>query len=163
MGDAIAIIVGQQLGAGSIEEAKDTSRKIIVLSVLLASACGILMFSLAGVFPKVYNTTDEVRRIASTVIRITACFMPVHAFLHAVYFAIRSGGKTVITFLFDSVYLWVIAFPFAYFLGHYTNVQIREMFIYCQAIDLIKVTVGFLIYRSGVWANNITDNDNAKA
>lgn len=158
MGDAIAIIVGQQLGAGKIEEAKDTSKKIIALSVLFATICGAFMFMLSGIFPKVYNTTDEVRSVATTVIKITACFMPVHAFLHAVYFAIRSGGKTVITFLFDSVYLWVIAFPFAYFLGHYTGLAIREMFILCQAIDLIKVTVGIYVYRSGIWANNITES-----
>lgn len=156
MGDAIAIIVGQQLGAGKIDEAKITSKRIIALSVLLAAGCGALMFVISGLFPKVYNTTEDVRNIASAVIRITSVFMPVHAFLHAVYFAIRSGGKTVVTFLFDSVYLWVIAFPFAYFLAHYTSIGIIVMFILCQTIDLIKVTVGFFIYRSGVWAENIT-------
>ncbi len=159
MGDAIAIIVGQQLGAGQIDEAKETSAKIIVMSVFFSAVCGLLMVAISNVFPQVYNTSDEVRRIAGTVIRITACFMPVHAFLHAVYFAIRSGGKTVITFLFDSVYLWVIAFPFAYFLAHYTSLQIKPMFISCQSIDLIKVTVGFIIYKSGIWAQNITGDD----
>lgn len=156
MGDAIAIIVGQQLGAGQIDEAKDTSGKIIVMSIFFSAVCGLLMIGISDIFPLVYNTTDEVRKIAGVVIRITACFMPVHAFLHAVYFAIRSGGKTVITFLFDSVYLWIIAFPFAYFLAHYTSLSIKPMFISCQSIDLIKVTVGFIIYRSGVWAQNIT-------
>jgi len=126
MGDAIAIIVGQQLGAGKIDEAKDTSRKIIALSVGLATLCGVLMFAVAGLFPRVYKTTDEVRSIAASVIRIVSCCMPIHAFLHAVYFAIRSGGKTVITFLFDSVYLWVIAFPFAYYLAHFTNIGISD-------------------------------------
>lgn len=158
MGDAIAIIVGQQLGAGKIDEAKATASKIIALSVTLAASCGLVMFVVARYFPMVYKTTDEVRDIATDVIRIVSCFMPIHAFLHAVYFAIRSGGKTVITFLFDSVYLWVIAFPFAYILAHYTNIDIRPMFIYCQLIDLIKVTIGFLIYRSGVWARNITSD-----
>ncbi len=105
MGDAIAIIVGQQLGAGEIEEAKDTSVKIIVMSVFFATIGGALMFAVSGVFPQVYKTSDEVRSLAATFIRITVCFMPIHAFLHAVYFTIRSGGKTVITFLFDSVYL----------------------------------------------------------
>lgn len=158
MGDAIAIIVGQQLGAGEIKEAKETSRKIIALSVLLSATCGVLMFMVAGLFPKVYNTTDEVRSIATMLIRVISVCMPIHAFLHAVYFAIRSGGKTVVTFLFDSVYLWVIAFPFAYFLAHYTSMDIKPMFISCQLIDLIKVTVGFLIYRSGIWARNITND-----
>ncbi len=161
MGDAIAIIVGQQLGAGKIEEAKDTSAKIIVMSLFFSAVCGLLMMAVSDIFPLVYNTTDEVREIAGVVIRITAAFMPVHAFLHAVYFAIRSGGKTVITFLFDSVYLWIIAFPFAYFLAHYTSLQIKPMFISCQSIDLIKVTVGFIIYKSGIWAQNITGDKEA--
>jgi putative MATE family efflux protein len=158
MGDAIAIIVGQQLGAGQIKEARETSAKIITMSVFFAAAGGLMMLCVSGVFPKVYNTSDEVRNLASTLIRVIVCFMPIHAFLHAVYFSIRSGGKTFITFLFDSVYLWVISFPFAYFLAHYTGIDIRYMFIACQAIDLIKVMIGFFIYRSGIWARNITES-----
>ena len=160
MGDAIAIIVGQQLGAGQIREARDTSSKIIAMSVFFAAIGGLMMLSVSGVFPQVYNTSDEVRSLASTLIRIIVCFMPIHAFLHAVYFSIRSGGKTFITFLFDSVYLWIISFPFAYFLAHHTRIDIRFMFILCQAIDLIKVMIGFFIYRSGIWARNITESVN---
>ena len=157
MGDALAIVVGQELGAGNIEKAKDTATKIIVMAVAFASLGGLFMFGISYIFPLVYNTTDEVRHIAGLVIRITACCMPIHGFLHATYFAIRSGGKTVITFLFDSVYLWVIAFPFAYFLAHYTGLSIGPMFFSCQLIDLLKVAVGYFIFRSGIWARNITE------
>ena len=157
MGDVIAIIVGQQLGAGKIEEAKETSAKIITMSVVFAALGGLLMFVISNIFPLVYNTTEEVRGYAGLFIRIIAVFTPIHGFLHAMYFAIRSGGKTFITFLFDSVYLWVVAFPFAYVLAHFTSVDIGPMFVYCQAIDLIKVTVGVFIYRSGIWARNITE------
>ncbi len=158
MGDAIAIIVGQQLGAGHIEEAKDTATKITVMAVTFAALGGLFMFAISDLFPMVYNTTDDVRAIAGTVIRITACVMPIHALLHALYFAIRSGGKTVVTFLFDSVYLWVIAFPFAYCLAHFTDMPIGPLFTLCQLVDLIKVAVGFFIYRSGIWARNITES-----
>ena len=157
MGDSIAIIVGQQLGAGQIKEARDTSSKIIAMAVFFAAVGGLMMFCVSGVFPRVYNTSDEVRKLATTLIRVIVCFTPIHAFLHALYFSIRSGGKTFITFLFDSVYLWIIAFPFAYFLDHYTGLDIRYMFILCQTIDLIKVMIGFFIYRSGIWARNITE------
>ncbi len=157
MGDALAIVVGQELGAGNIEKAKDTATKIITMAVAFASLGGLFMFGISYLFPLVYNTTDEVRHIAGLVIRITACCMPIHGFLHATYFAIRSGGKTVITFLFDSVYLWVIAFPFAYFLAHYTGLSIGPMFLSCQLIDLLKVAVGYFIFRSGIWARNITE------
>lgn len=156
MGDAVAILVGQLLGAGKIEEGKETANKIIAMSVFFAVVGGMLMFLVSGIFPMVYNTTDEVRETAKVIIRIIACVMPIHAFLHAVYFAIRSGGKTVITFLFDSVYLWVIAFPVAYFIAHFTSIPIAPMFTICQLIDLVKVLVGVLIYKSGIWARNIT-------
>ncbi len=156
MGDAIAIIVGQLLGAGKIDEAKETSVKIITMSVFFSIVGGLLMFCVSGVFPRVYNTSQEVRSLASTFILITVCFMPIHGFLHSIYFTIRSGGKTVITFLFDSVYLWVMAFPFAFVLARFTDIDIRYMFMFCQAIDLIKVAIGFFIYRSGIWAKNLT-------
>ena len=160
MGDAVAILVGQLLGAGKIEEGKETANKIIAMSVFFAVVGGMLMFLVSGIFPMVYNTTDEVRETAKVIIRIIACVMPIHAFLHAVYFAIRSGGKTVITFLFDSVYLWVIAFPVAYFIAHFTSIPIAPMFTICQLIDLVKVLVGVLIFKSGIWARNITVEKN---
>ena len=156
MGDVIAIIAGQQLGAGQIREAKETSAKIIAMSVVFAALGGLFMLLISPFFPLAYNTTEEVRLLAGSLIRIIALFTPIHGFLHAVYFAIRSGGKTVITVLFDCVYLWVVAFPFAYILSHYTGLNIKLMFIACQAIDLVKVTVGVFIYRSGIWARNIT-------
>lgn len=157
MGDAIAILVGQELGAGHIEKAKETSSRIITMAVVFALAGGLMMLCVSNVFPRAYNTTDEVRNLAGSLIRVIVFFTPIHGFLHALYFSIRSGGKTFVTFLFDSVYLWVIAFPFAYILAHYTNVDIIHMFIYCQSIDLFKVAIGFFIYRSGIWARNITE------
>ncbi|MCR5431057.1 MAG: MATE family efflux transporter [Lachnospiraceae bacterium] len=156
MGDSLAIVVGQLLGAGEIEEAKDSSKKIIVMSMICASIGGILMIAMSFWFPNVYNTTDEVKDIAATLIRICAYFMPIHGFLHAVYFAIRSGGKTFVTFMFDSGYTWLIVFPVAYVLSHFTGLNIAILYLCCQAVDIIKVTVGFFIYRSGIWAKNIT-------
>ena len=97
MGDAIAILVGQELGAGKIEEAKNTSAKIIVMSVFFAIVGGLLMLCVSGAFPRVYNTTDQVRDLASSLIRIIVCFMPIHAFLHALYFSIRSGRFSGVT------------------------------------------------------------------
>ena len=156
MGDSIAIIVGQQLGAGEIDEAKDSSRKIIVMSVAFGALGGLMMFPISFIFPEAFNTTEQVKDIAGTLIRITSCFVPIHGFLHAMYFAIRSGGKTFITFLFDSCYLWVIVFPFAFVLSHFTDIDIMYLFMACQSLDLIKIVIGMLIYRSGVWAKNIT-------
>ena len=51
-------------------------------------------------FPMIYNTTDEIKELATSFIRVAAACMPIYAFETCCYFTIRSGGKTLITFLF---------------------------------------------------------------
>ncbi len=155
MGSAVAIIVGQKLGAGKYEEAKDTSRKLIVFSVLCCVVIGSIMALFSGVFPEFYNTSREVKDYATTFIIISSVCMPMYAFLHSTYFTLRSGGKTVITFLFDSAYMWVVAIPLAYCLIRFTKLPIIPLFIIVQSIDLIKCIVGFMLLKKGSWMQNI--------
>lgn len=155
MGDAIAILVGQLLGAGKYEEAVDTDRKLISFSVLSCIVMGSILFLLAPLFPMLYKTTDGVRALATQFIRIAAIFTPVWGFMHAAYFTLRSGGKTLITFLFDSVYLWAVAYPLAYVLSRFTGTEVIAMYFYVSAIDLIKCLIGFILVKKGVWLNNI--------
>lgn len=155
MGSSIAIIVGQLLGAGKMEEAKDTDRKLIVFSVLSCLVFGSLMFAFAPLFPRHYNTSDQVKELAVWLLRISAGCMPLHAFVHAAYFTMRSGGKTVITFLFDSAYLWCVNIPLAYVLSRFTTMPMTLLYFCCQAIDLTKCIIGFILVKRGVWLNNI--------
>lgn len=106
-------------------------------------------------FPKIYNTTDEVRHYASYFILIIAMCMPLEAFMNASYFTLRSGGKTFITFLFDSVSIWVISIPFAYILMNFTSIGIVTIYLLCQLISIIKCIIGYVLVKKGVWINNI--------
>lgn len=155
MGSAVAIIVGQLLGAGKMEEAKDTDTKLIAFSVFLCFGIGAVMSLTASLFPMVYNTTDSIRGLATQLIRIVALVMPMHAFLHSAYFTLRSGGKTIVTFLFDSVFMWLVSIPFAYFLSRYTGVSMVLMYFLVQAIEIIKCMIGFVLVKKGVWLQNI--------
>lgn len=160
MGTAISIIVGQLLGAGKIEEAKDTDRKLIVFALLSCFAVGLLLALIAPLFPHIYEATKEVRSMATGFILIAAMCMPIQGFINACYFTIRSGGKTLITFLFDSFYVWVFSIPLAYILGHYTTIPIVILFLICQLSDLIKCAIGFVLVKQGKWAQNMVFSDN---
>jgi len=156
-GDAVGIIVGQLLGAGKFEEGKDTAYKIIAFSTVMCMGIGAILYLFAPIFPRIYNTSDEVKNIAAGIIKVTALMMPVGGFLHSTYFTIRSGGKTVITFLFDSVFLWVITVPLAYVLIHYTGLSIFMIFFLVEATNIIKSFIGWVIMKSGVWMQNIVN------
>ena len=155
LGSAIAIIVGQQLGAGETEKAVDTDRKMIVFSIMSCLILGAFLAAAAPFIPRIYNTEAEVRRIATGLLLISACCMPLNAFNHASYFTMRSGGKTFITFLFDSVFVWVVSIPIAYSLAHFTSMPILPMYLCCVLADLIKAVIGFILLKRRTWVKNI--------
>lgn len=157
LGNAVGIIMGQMLGANCTEsEVRDSNRKLIVLSVASGLVFGGLMALLSGLFPKIYNTTDQVRQLATWLICINACIMPFSAYTNATYFTLRSGGQTLVTFLFDSCFVWVLCVPLAYCLSRFTSLTILPLFAICTATDLIKCAVGAFMLRQGKWIQNLT-------
>lgn len=150
-------MVGQLLGAGKIEEAKDADNKMIFFSVGCCAVVAAFMILVGRYFPAIYKTEDSIKELAKIFILISALVMPLCAFSHCAYFTLRSGGKTGITFLFDSVYTWVLIIPFAYVLANYTFLSIQLVFFLVQFTEMIKVAIGFFMVRSGTWIQNIVD------
>ena len=155
MGSAISITVGQLLGAGKMDEAKDTDTKLIAFSVFSCVAIGGVLILLAPLFPMLYNTSDSVKELAAWFLRIAAVCMPLWAFTHASYFTLRSGGKTIVTFLFDSVFLWCVSIPIAFALSRFTAMPIVPLYFCCQMVDIPKCILGFILVKKGVWMQNI--------
>jgi Na+-driven multidrug efflux pump len=85
----------------------------------------------------------------------SAMYMAFYAITHCCYFTIRSGGKTFITFLFDSVYTWVVCIPYAYVLTHFTKLSIYTIYPLSYLADAAKGVIGLLIVRTGYWAQNV--------
>ncbi len=157
MGSTVSILIGQLLGAGELERAVDEDRKLIAFAVALCAAVGVVMAFIAPALPRLYNTTDEVKALAVGLLRIDALLLPFIAFTNACYFTLRSGGKTIITFVFDSVYIWVCCVSLAFVLSRYTALPLLPMFAAVQALELIKCLVGFFLVRSRRWVNNIVE------
>jgi Na+-driven multidrug efflux pump len=165
MGSATAIMLGQELG----KMQDDNDRRIVqydanrlaVISIFLCLISGVLLAITSFFFPKVYNTTEEIKQIASHLILVSAIFMPVYAYENAAYFTIRSGGKTWITFLFDSVFVWIVSVPAAFFFTRFTSFDIVRVFVAVQCFDFIKCMVGYLMVKHGGWIHNLTEDVSA--
>lgn len=157
LGSCIAIVVGQLLGAGKIEEAIDADNKMIVFSIFCCMIMASLMMIFAPLFPRLYNTQMEIRQLATSFITTAAIVMPLCAFSHCAYFTLRSGGKTFITMLFDSVYTWIIVIPLAFLLSNYTILKIEQVFLMVQGLEIIKVCIGAVMLKSKVWAQNVVN------
>ena len=155
MGTAISIMVGQELGAGEPERAVDTNRKMITFGVLLCLGAAILLLLFAPAFPKIYNTTAEVRQLARNLLWLDAIFLTARGLYNCCYFTLRSGGKTLLTFLFDSVSMWVLNLPAAFVLAHFTQMPLVSMYLVVQLVDALKTVVGLYLVKKGIWVNNL--------
>ena len=155
MGDAISILVGQLLGAGELEKAREDDRKLIAFSAAMSLIVSALMALSAPLLPQLYNTTEGVRGLAVKLLLAGAALMPMHAYANACYFTLRSGGKTLITFVFDSLFTWLVSIPAAFVLSRYTAVPILPMYLIVEGLTLLKCALGFALVRSGRWVVNL--------
>lgn len=155
LGNSVGIIVGKYLGAGEYEEAVDVDRKLIAFCVAIGLAMGIILFCTAGLFPKIYNTTEEAKTVAKQMLCVTACLFPVQSFMHSCYFTLRSGGKTLVTFIYDSVFVCLVNLPLAFCLVKFTSLPILAIYAACQSVEIVKAVIGYVMLKKRIWINKI--------
>lgn len=158
LGSAVGILVGQTLGKSDYEQAKKDSFQLTKFTGGISAGLMLVLLAISSVFPRLYDVTEEVRSYGTYFIIITALFFPVQGVLNALYFTLRSGGKTLVTFLFDSVYSWCVTLPIAVLLCFFTPLPILVVYSVVQAADIIKVIVGYVLIKKGKWISNIVEN-----
>lgn len=154
-GDSIAIMAGGLLGAGKVQQAKDTARKLIVFSFGVCVVLGILMALSSKAYPMIYNTTDDIRSLASSFIICQAFYLPLNSIINSCYFAIRSGGKTLITFLFDSVYMLGVVVALTFVVAKYTTLSVIGVYAFSLGLEVFKAIIGLILVKKGTWAQNL--------
>ena len=155
MGNAVAVIVGQSLGANDMQKARGDAWKLLAFSSGVCIVVGGILAALSPVMPLIYPAEADVHALATVFILTGACFMPIHAITHCTYFTLRAGGSTVVTFLFDSAFTWGVSIPFALLMVYKTDLHMMALYPVCQSIDLLKCGVGVFLVGKGVWIRNI--------
>lgn len=158
LGNSVGILMGQMLGAGiPAEEVRRDNRRMLRLCVGVCFVVGAVAVALSGVFPMLYKTSDSVRSIATGLICLTAVMMPVNSYNNAMYFTLRSGGQTFITFIFDSGFSWCVCVPVAFILSRFTDLSILPLYGICVGVDVFKIIIGKKLLDKGVWIRRIVD------
>lgn len=156
VGMAVGIILGHDLGAGKQrEEVKDTAFKLIAFSVFVSVIVAIVYAVSAIFIPRIYNISDNAKSLATALMQITALTMPIDAFAHSSYFTLRSGGKVIITLIFDSFFVWSVSVTAAALLINCTSLNILTIYFIVGMLNLIKCVLGYAFVKRGSWIKNI--------
>lgn len=149
------IILGQILGSGKTEKIKETAAKLIAFAAFMGACVGIVYALCSGFIVRLYNVSDSVKYIARGLMIISAFAMPVDAFANSCYFTLRSGGKMLLTILFDSCFICGVTVPIALVLSRFTSIPIFALLAICNATNIIKCLLGTIYVKKGGWITNI--------
>ncbi len=158
-GNTVGIMMGQMMGAGkSREEIQDANRKLINIGIFSGVIFGGLMALAAPVLPMIYNTSQQVRALATGIMLVNSLFKPLQTYVYCSYFTMRSGGKTWVTFFYDCGMMWCAYIPLAYCLSRFTQLPIIPLYAICMGVDLFKAAIGFILLKKGTWIQNLSHN-----
>ena len=159
MGCATGIIIGQVLGQSDFTKAKEYYFKLVGMILSIALCVVIIVIPLAFVFPEIYNTTTEIKSLATFYLIVMALAIPIHSYTNICYFVLRSGGKSLLTFMYDAGFSWIIQIPVAWLLCYKTDFDIKTVMIIVTYIEGIKVIIGYRMVNSGIWIQNLVNDE----
>ncbi|NLG12578.1 MAG: MATE family efflux transporter [Elusimicrobia bacterium] len=149
---SVATLVGQNIGAGKIERAVKTVRIAVVTGFVLLTFLGIIIFLLAPQISSMFIPGEMETIMASTLfIRIMALtfgFIGIHHILNGAFIG---SGNTLTSMVLSIISLWLLRFPFAYVLSHFTGLREKGIWIAFPLTNVLGAAVTTLWFMRGTW------------
>jgi len=152
MGLALITVVGQCIGAGEIEQAKNYTKRILRYAYLGDWICNAILFSLAGVIPTIFKLSPEAHETAVLVLR---CFSVTSVFIWPLSFtlsnSLRAAGDAAFTMIVSIISMWVFRVGSSYLFGCVWGMGVLGVWI-GMFVDWFARSVMFVWrFYSGRW------------
>lgn len=150
---AATALVGQNLGAGKPEKARESGQRANWLCLLLLVCVGVVLFLFAPFFISLLTPDEEVRQIGAMLIRICAFEQPFNAISIVTAGALRGAGDTKVPFLYGLVSMWGVRILFAWIFGTVLGFGVAG-FWWAMVADLgVRSLLLYIRFVKGDWVN----------
>lgn len=159
MASAVSVLIGTELGAGCIENAKANCKKLLSLVCMIALTCTLIGLACAFVLPMAFDISAFLRTMATRLTLIYCLFYLPNALYAFCFYCLRAGGDTRAATLLDSGYMWLVPVPASLLMGLLGVGHLSVFFAMLVTMTLMnfKVVPALLVLRRGHWLRNITD------
>ena len=153
---ASAILIGNKIGAGKEEDAKEDATKISLFSTLLGVIIGVLFFLLAPFIAMLFKITPETYRNVILVLRVMAVVLPLRFFgITQIIGVLRGGGDVMYAIITELVAVWLIGVPLSFVGAIYFKSSITIVYILVCLEEVFKVVATYPRLCSGKWIKNL--------
>ena len=151
------IIIGKDIGAKKMEEAKADSRRAMVLMVVTGLIGGLVIFAITPIALSVASLSPTAMRYLKIMLYINCFYIMGTAtngtMINGIF---RAGGDSKFGMICDIFDMWVYAVPLGFLAAFVFKLPPMVVYILLCTDEFVKWPWVFGHYRSGKWLNNIT-------
>ena len=149
---ALTTFVGQNLGAGLHDRAKQGSRFGIIASVVIAELIGVTMYLLAPQLVAFFSPTPDVIALGTRQMRTTALFFCLLAYSHAVASICRGAGKAFVPMVIMLLFWCVVRITYITIVMRIIH-EIQYIYMAYPITWSLSSIVYFLYYHFSDWVH----------
>ena len=155
---AVSVLIGAELGAGRLSQAKANCKKLLTLVVAIGLVCVALCLGLGAILPNAFGVEPRLRDLAARIATVMGVFSPFNFLYGFCFYCMRAGGDTRSAMLLDSGYMWLVPVPASLLMALLLpgRIDIAAAVLVVQVLMNLKVIPALWVLKRGKWVRNIT-------
>lgn len=161
LGNGGGIIVGNELGAGRPERAREYGAKLCRMSVICGAAAGLLLLGLNPVIMAVTDLSPQADRYLRWMLVMCSYYMIGKSINGTTISGIFcAGGDSRFGFLCDTVTLWCITVPLGFIAAFVLKLPVLTVYFIVNLDEMIKLPAVYKNYKKYKWVKDLTVKEN---
>lgn len=155
--NATSVIIGNTIGEGRKEKAKEYAFTIAIFSFIVGIMAGLIIYTIRPFVVSLYNVPAETKAIAMEIMSVTAIILIFQSVGNCMMMGVlRGGGDAKFVLINDIIFMWLIAIPGGFFAAFVLNLPIVPVFFVLKADEMFKSVVAIFRVVSGKWVKDVT-------
>lgn len=157
MSNATAVIIGNTIGEGKKEKAKEYAYSIGIFSVVMGCISGLMILLIKPFVVNFYNVSYSTKLIAMEIMTVTSGIIVFQSLASNFMMGVlRGGGDAKFVLINDLIFMWLVAIPGGFFVAFVLELPVALVFLVIKCDEILKSLTSIYRVISGKWVNDVT-------
>ncbi len=152
LSNAAATLVGQNLGAGHPDRARNAVWRTGLWNMVFLGSVGLIFIAFAPFILGLFTSDPEVLRTGIPCLRIFSCGDIAYAYGMVLLQAFNGSGDTLTPTYVNLFGFWIVEIPLAWFLAMHTPLRVNGVYASVVVAQSVIVLISLYLFRQGKWA-----------
>ena len=157
LGSGGGIMVGNELGAGKLELAKEYGRKLCKMSIICGVVSGLFLLALSPLILSVTDLSDTANEYLKYMLYMCSYYMigkSINGTTIAGIFC--AGGDSKFGFICDTITMWCITVPLGMLAAFVLKLPVLAVYFIVNLDETVKLPAVYRHYKKYKWVKDLT-------